>query len=414
MRISAACCAADSGLARRRKPEMVEVANRAVHTSVPVRVACLYFAAYLHLGVIGPFLPLWFAYRGLPATTIGLLIALPLLLRLPTAPFISSAGRKGRVRSAIGASAGLAALLMLAMGVGRGTETLLVLFVLFNLAWISLPPLIDTYALMGAKGAGYDFGRVRFWGSFAFLIANATSGFALDRFGLGAMPFVSAALLALPILLLSWLPSDRAWIRGEEIRHGDWRVVLADRSIMLAIAAVALIHGSHALLLAYSSIGWARQGMSPTTIGVLWAIGLASEMLVLWFGNRMLGRRDPSALLIVAGCAAALRWAAMAASPSLPWLCLLQLLQGLSAMAAILGVYLLIARRLPNHLVGAAQAAAATTVGIVQAAVLSASGPLWNLGAGSAYATMTGIAVLGIICSLTINVGSGRARMPIW
>jgi hypothetical protein len=35
--------------------------------------------------------------------------------------------------------------------------------------------------------------------------------------------------------------------------------------------------------------------------------------------------------LVIAGMAATVRWAAIATSPALPWLCLLQALQGISA-----------------------------------------------------------------------------------
>ena len=46
------------------------------------RVSALYAAIYLHYGVYGVFMPLWFQHKGMTAQQIGTLLALPVMLRI--------------------------------------------------------------------------------------------------------------------------------------------------------------------------------------------------------------------------------------------------------------------------------------------------------------------------------------------
>jgi len=61
-------------------------------------VSGLYLALYLHYGFFA-FIPLWLKTMGASPEEIGILLAIPLVLRILTvAPFSAWAGRRGRVR----------------------------------------------------------------------------------------------------------------------------------------------------------------------------------------------------------------------------------------------------------------------------------------------------------------------------
>ncbi len=375
------------------------------------RISLLYFATFLHLGLMSPFLPLWFSHRGLSSGWIACLLALPLLLRPVAAPIVAWAGRRGQVRNGIAACAS-GALLVIASTRWVGDPTLLaVIFVLFAFVWEPLPILVDTFALMATRARSLSFGRLRAWGSSAFLITTVAGGALLDAVGIEAVPLMIAGLLVLPLAMSALLPSDREWIAADPVQVRMGASLLHDRTLIAAGVATALIVSSQGVLLAFSSLGWSQSGVSSTTIGQLWAVGLASEMLVLWFAEDVLGRRDPALLLVAGGLASVLRWLLMATGPGVALSFVLQAMQGVSAMAPILALTLLLARRVPMAELGLFQAAATTAIGLTQALVIIAGGVLWRHGAATAYGAMATIAGLGIVVALASALLHTRERL---
>jgi PPP family 3-phenylpropionic acid transporter len=165
------------------------------------------------------------------------------------------------------------------------------------------------------------------------------------------------------------------------------------------MAAASLIMGSHGVLTSFGAIQWAAHGISNSTIGLLQALSVSAEILAFWFGTKLLGRRDPGLLLCIAAAAAAVRWIIMAADPGVPVLVATQLLQGITATGAILGMMLVIAARVPVQNSAAAQGLNAVLLGVVLAVVTAGSGLLWSYGTSFAYLAMSVIAVLGMVCA---------------
>ena len=57
--------------------------------SLPVRLGLFYSAIFVGTGASSPYMPLWFADRGLSGAQIGLILSLPMLARVLTAPLIA-------------------------------------------------------------------------------------------------------------------------------------------------------------------------------------------------------------------------------------------------------------------------------------------------------------------------------------
>jgi PPP family 3-phenylpropionic acid transporter len=126
-------------------------------------------------------------------------------------------------------------------------------------------------------------------------------------------------------------------------------------------------------------------------------VSVSAEILAFWFGAKLLGRRDPNLLLCLAAAAAALRWVVMAANPGVAILFATQLLQGITATGAILGMMLVIAARVPVQSSAAAQGLNAVLLGVVLAVVTAGSGLLWSYGLTFAYSAMAVLAALAIL-----------------
>ncbi len=371
-----------------------------------LRVSGLYLALYLHYGFFA-FLPLWLRAAGAPAAEIGVLLAIPLGVRLATvAPFCAWAGRNGRVRDAIIVTALVSSALVSLLLTRPDHAGRIALVLTLSIVWDQIPVLTDAYAMMAVRKHALDFGRMRVWGSIAVVASNAAAGWAVGVFGIRALPLMIAALLLIPAAFAPILPPDAAMTRAEPRVQGGWRSVLADRVLLKAMAAASLIMGSHGVLNSFGAIQWSARGLATGTIGLLQALAVAAEILAFWFGGRALGGRDPRLLIAAAAAAAVVRWLVMATTPGITVLIAAQLLQGVTATGAILGVMLVIASRVPAALGGAAQGVNAVLFGAGLALTTAGSGWLWERGAAIAYGAMAAMAAVAFVLALPSGVGA--------
>lgn len=377
--------------------------ERAGSGRLGVGVSGLYFALYVHYGFFA-FLPLWLKSTGASAEEIGVLLAIPLILRLLTvAPFSAFVGRRGWVRNAIGwTSLASAAIVLLLLGepdhAGR-----IAIVILFSIMWDQIPVLTDAYAVMAVRSRSLDFGRLRVWGSIAVVVSNAAAGWAIGVAGIKMLPLMVATLLLAPAIMVLVLPADRKLAAAGDTEGGRWRDLIGDRGLILAMMAASLVMGSHGVLTSFGAIQWEAQGISTTVIGLLQALAVAAEIGAFWFGAKLLGARDPRLLIVAGAVAAALRWTIMATSPGLPVLVVGQLLNGITATGTILGIMLVIAQRVPTHLSATAQGMNAVLLGLILAVATAGSGQLWSHGLATAYLAMAALALLGALCAWPRN-----------
>jgi MFS transporter, PPP family, 3-phenylpropionic acid transporter len=364
-----------------------------------IGVSGLYLALYLHYGYF-TFIPLWLKTMGAPAAEIGVLLAIPLVLRLLTvAPFTAWAGRRGRVRDAITVTALLSGALILLLLLHPDHIGRIAIVLVFSMMWDQIPVLTDAYAVMAVRSHGVDFGRVRVWGSIAVVISTASAGWVLGMTGIAILPALIAALLLLPVFTAPLLPPDRTMSATESGPAGKWRDVIGDGELMRALVASALIMGSHGVVMSFGAIQWAAKGISTGMIGTLQAVAVSVEIIAFVIGAKLLGKRDPIWLICIASAVAVFRWGIMALNPGLFVLFAVQMLHGITSTGAILGTMLVIAHRVPIQLSATAQGVNAVLQGIALALVTAGSGLLWNYGVASAYGGMAVLAALGVIAA---------------
>jgi PPP family 3-phenylpropionic acid transporter len=361
-------------------------------------VSGLYLALYLHYGFFA-FIPLWLKHIGAAPREIGILMAIPLVLRLLTvAPFSAWAGRRGRVRDALTVTALMSAALVTLLLAEPGYAGRIAIVLVFSIVWDQLPVLTDAYAVMAVRSRALDFGKMRVWGSIAVVISTATAGWVFELTGIEMLPVLVASLLLLPAVVPLLLPrDDRMRVEEPEAKDGSWREVIADRTLLRAMIAAAMIMGSHGVLQSFAAIQWSDRGISTGTIGLLQAVAVVAEIGAFWFGSTMLGRRDPILLIAIAGAAATVRWLVMATDPGLGVLVATQLLHSVTSTGAILGTMLVIAQRVPVHTSAAAQGLYAVLLGVGLAVTTAGSGLLWSYGVATAYLAMAVLAALAVV-----------------
>lgn len=369
----------------------------AASSPLRLRLGWAYATFYLALGIQMPYLPLWFQHQGLGPQAIGIALAIPMLARLVATPVLGMVSdRLGRPKAVLTGLAIATVAGMAALAASSDTLTIFVVLGLMAMGWFPSFSLLDSYASRQARAGKADYGAARQWGSASFLVANLAGGGLVAMFGAGSVALLMlachltylAATLALPEL-------PRAAAAPHPAASGRARL-----GLVVGILASAIVQASHAQLYAFASVSWQAAGLALTTIGALWAAGVAAEMVLFRFGTRLLVRLGPHRLITLGGIAAVVRFAGMAMEPALPALFLLQLLHAFTFGATYLGMVELVARGVSEHRAGTGQTAAAWINSLVMAAANVASGPLWTAFGPLSFLASCGIGIAGTLAAL--------------
>jgi PPP family 3-phenylpropionic acid transporter len=246
----------------------------------------------------------------------------------------------------------------------HGFWTVMAVRLLQAAALAPLVPLADALSLAHARPrqntGGFEYGWVRGVGSAAFVAGTLLAGQAAGDYGLSAIIWLSAtALLATPIAarFVPGFPENAARDKSREILHHPWLTLLRQRAFMRVILVASLVLGSHAMYDSFAVIRWTQAGISPATIGVLWAESVAAEVLVLLFlGPRLLRVITPTVALAVAAFCGLMRWAVLAQTADVTALGLVQPLHGFTFALLHLASMRIITDTVPRALAATAQA----------------------------------------------------------
>lgn len=353
-----------------------------------------------------------------------MLLATPPFARIVFTPAISfAADRAGGRRPILIALAwgSLASFLLLWMADGFWQMLLASLLLAAN--WTTILPLVETVALTGIRRGALDYGKVRLWGSVSFIVASLGSGLIIGRLGpQTVLPLLvgGAALMVVGAHLVR-----HALARASHVPSALRRLSLSDAFkllraplFLLFLLAASLIQSSHAVYYSFGSLNWRLQGISDGMIGVLWSVGVVTEVALFAVSGRIVAFCGAARLLMFAA-SAVLRWGFMAADPPLWATALLQTLHAMSFGVAHIAAIHFLTHAVPEDRAATAQGLyAAFVAGLVLGAVTVASGPLYRMFAGEAYAAMALLAPLGTQQCLSAHAPlawrprRGRASAP--
>jgi PPP family 3-phenylpropionic acid transporter len=238
------------------------------------RLAVFYAALFVVLGVQLPFLPVWLAAKGLDAQEIGVVLAIPMVVRVVAIPFATRrADRHDALRGTIILSAAAGAIGYGLVGLADGAVPIMLAFALVSAFYTPLMPLADAYALRGLAGRQRSYGPVRLWGSAAFIAGSFGAGFLLgviparDVIWLLAATVMLTAAAACALAPLAPRPAAGPAPRGSAL------ALLRHRPFVAVVLAGSLIQASHAVYYGFSTLDWRAAGLDGGAIAALWALG---------------------------------------------------------------------------------------------------------------------------------------------
>jgi PPP family 3-phenylpropionic acid transporter len=292
-------------------------------------LALSYFTYFFSYGIYLPFWSVWLKGEGIPPETIGILLGAGLVAR-----FLGSLLIAPRVKdpSYLITALRLLALLSLAFAVGfcfgNGWAWLMLVIAGFNLFFSPLVPLTDALAATWQRQITLDYGRVRLWGSLAFVIGSALTGKLVSVWGHNAILIsLLVSILAMLVGMLlkpSVLPKGEA--RAQNTPSRSWRELLSEGPVWRFLLCVTLLQGAHAGYYSFASIYWEEAGYSAATIGYLWSLGVVAEVVIFASSNFLFRRWNARNLLLLSAVCGLLRWSLMATTTEIGWLLLVQVL----------------------------------------------------------------------------------------
>lgn len=333
-------------------------------------------AIYFVYGAYVPFWSLWLESKGISAEQIGLLIGLGLGIRFAGNLLIM--GRANRASLLIPTCRYLAVLSLLCYLGFYWVDSfwaLLALMLVANFIYPTLLPLSEALAARMMLQVKLDYGKVRLWGSAAFIVGSTLVGALVQHYG--ASWVLHAMILGLLLLTgLSWLPMSPAPqdapSSGNKI---GFRSLLTDRSFLIFLLVVSLLQGSHAAYYGFSALYWKAHGYAENVIGYLWALGVMAEIGMFAFSRRLLKGFSYQQLFFIGGLGCVLRWTLLANTTELAWLLVAQLLHAVTFCVSHLGAIRYMTQQLPAEQVIPAQTLyAAFPTGVVMALLTAVAG----------------------------------------
>jgi PPP family 3-phenylpropionic acid transporter len=365
------------------------------------RLALLYVAIFTLGGVQLPFFPVWLAAKGLDERAIGLVLALPMMVRVAAVPLATRIADRGdRVTAVLAASAVATVAGYALLGFAEGALAIGAAFALASFLYTPVMPLTETYALRGLAARGRAYGPVRLWGSLAFIAGTFAAGAAIDIIPPTALIWLLVAasvLIAFAALALD--PVKFGMPAAEAAGPAPRPRLLRDPVFLLVLAAAALAQASHAVYYSFSAIAWTQAGLDGTAVAALWGVGVIAEIALFACQGRLPRALTPLPLLALGAVGGALRWAVMAFDPPFAVLPFLQLLHALSFAAVHLGALAFVAHHAPAGQGATAQGYAAIALGLAMAAATGLAGVLFASFGSAAYAAMALAAIVGCACA---------------
>jgi len=378
------------------------------------RIVFYYVAMFGTVGVLGPFLPVWLESRALTATEIGIVMGALAWTRVvvnPLAAHVADVTCR-RKRLALLAAAG-ACLGFAILSQSYGFLAILAALVFTSACAGPVLPVGENLCLLTIRARRLEYGRLRAWGSVAFIVVVLGAGYYLEAAPsahIAYMLFAGWLVIFLSVLCLPDLRSPPRARDQKGFKASPAWAVLKDRNFVLLLAAAAANMSAHAALNSFSSIHWLAAGIGESEIGYLWSIGVVAEILLFWASAPIVRALGPGWLMALGAAGGVVRWIGLGLTTDFTALLAFQTLHGLTFGAAHLGAMTYLQRYVPAENSATGQALySALGMGAALALMQPVTGWLYESFQGGAFLAMAGLAAIGCVFAVALARRIGRA-----
>lgn len=275
-----------------------------------VRCAIAYAAALGINGILLPFFPVWLKSISLNDVEIGLILSIPIVLRVISGPLAGFLADRLQERARVLLiSAGLSIATALALMVADGFWMVLVIFSLQGVVFAPFMPVLESITVMGVRRWGFRYGSIRVWGSIGFVVTTLMAGPAISHFGSGIVPLAAALVFSTLLVAALVVPRlGRAATHPAAQAAGEVAPASVRPDLTLLMIGATLVQSTHGMYYAFSGIHWQEMGFTGGQIGILWSAGVVAEILFFFVSGAVARRVSPTALIVIGSVVAIGRW----------------------------------------------------------------------------------------------------------
>nr|WP_321443959.1 MFS transporter [uncultured Cohaesibacter sp.] len=368
-----------------------------------LRMSLFFGAFFFPFGIYIPFAGIWLKSLGHSPESIGMVLMVPLIARVFFTPVMATMADKiGDRRLTLRIYCTIYALTFAFITVNDSLGWILAVMAISHMTQGAIVPIADSLAMAGTRRYDLDYGRMRRWGSLAFVAANLSGGFFLDLMGANQIIWLMIGGNLLQIVFSMTLPKDPRLIDNQRMSKGaklDWSQLsqFAQGGFWIVLASISLIQASHALLYTFGTIYWEQRGVAASMTGIFWSVSVLGEVLVFSFSKRISARVDWKTLIFISGSLATLRWGLMPLDMPETGYLLLQMLHAGSFACSHLGTMFFIAAMVDDELSGTAQGLYTMLTGLLTAIATYASGIFYGDLGGNAFLIMAVISLIALM-----------------
>ncbi len=276
--------------------------------SVPYwRLSGFYFCYFATLGAFLPFWSLYLKQVGFVATEIGELTAFLVATKIIAPNYWGwLADKTGRNLSLIRITSLLSVLCFAAFLYRSDYLWFAGVTVVFSFFWNATLPQFEAATLFHLKAEPQRYSHIRLWGSIGFIAAVLGIGRFLDYFSIAYLPWIIGGLMLLNWLMALMTPEAKPCRTHNEI--GGIRQILLKPELLAFLLVYMLLQIAHGPYYVFYSVYLKQHGYSATETGLLWATGVAAEVLLFIAMRQLLKWFTPRTLLLWAVLLSILRW----------------------------------------------------------------------------------------------------------
>ncbi|MED5578964.1 MAG: MFS transporter [Nitrospinota bacterium] len=294
------------------------------------RMPAFYFLHFFGVGVMLPFVNIFYDSVGIEGFRLGILNASPRVAAM-IMPFIFGAiADKYKVeKRLIFFSTLLASFIAFFLWNIREFWFLFFLITFYYCLKSPVVPIVENLCLKEAKKSGVDYGKIRWWGSLGFIVAALTTGKVIDIFEenyIFLLVSISGLVSGFFILLVPKNNEKKQSFFFSHLFASIWK----DKNLLRFFFVSIIVSATSGPFGLYFSIHLKSLGLSSFLIGFAWILGVVSEIFFLFFAGKIRSYIGVKIMIIIGILATAIRWELIAIIDDIFFLISTQVLHGLT------------------------------------------------------------------------------------
>jgi PPP family 3-phenylpropionic acid transporter len=247
---------------------------------------------FFHFAFIGAFAPYWSLYLkslSFGAFQIGVLMSLLHVTRIfAPAAWGWLADHTGKRLLIVRWAAVTGLISYCGFFFGESFAWIFVVMALMSFFWSASLPLIEATTLSYLGESTSKYGRIRVWGSVGFIFAVTGIGYLLDATDIGSLLWAVLGFKLGIVIFSRQIPEAEIVVHSAD--GHSVRQIFERPEVLAFFAACFLMALAHGPYYTFYSIYLVEHGYSKSTIGWLWATGVACEIGIFFLMPQLMHR----------------------------------------------------------------------------------------------------------------------------